>query len=264
MAAIQALPSLPLRIGLPLSVSAAMPLLTKPGLRGGCSQATWTQLPTTVSETVHVGGSRPCRTYMELSIDVGARSLPELAEALCIVFQNSYTASISVELVAERGAIAGGPRSLLPSFTLMRDANSEDDAQAWHALHGSLFMSALPPQGELLSADRANAEGPAQPLLLRIHLLQPSPNWAAFSLGGFQAFVLEGQSPAEQPEQAAARSDVAPKRRTNSARSCLLEVNEKLRALKQGVSTSDDSAIAGQAVSDIHLWKDMQAWPVLQ
>jgi hypothetical protein len=138
----------------------------------------------------------------------------------CIVFQNNYTAAIILEQQIEAcsgGVSADGfvpsapPTVVLPKHDLMRDANCEDDAQAWHAVHQQQFSQPLRDQPSCNgfsggNVGGGNIGGPDRSLSrhggisFRFYLLQPSPNWPVFSLLRLHAYqFVPSQGLRQQP-----------------------------------------------------------------
>lgn len=102
--------------------------------------------------------SRCSRQWYEVSLPTN------LPDNFSLVFQNYYTASISVSQDT-----LDGSKVLLDNFRLMECAHNEIDAQIWHQFSSEEFKH------------KVNINKP-----LKINIYQPSSCWAKFELRNFK------------------------------------------------------------------------------
>ncbi|CAG9321586.1 unnamed protein product [Blepharisma stoltei] len=119
-------------------------------------------LPTTVSSVTMVG-ERPCPCYITLTFRT-----PGPLEY--IVFQNHYTASISIK--QKQNELW---RTILHDFKLTQWPHFENDSQNWCIIPSHFFNTNY---------------DPSSLTEFRIYLTQPSPNWKEFSLKNISCYTI--------------------------------------------------------------------------
>lgn len=112
---------------------------------------------------------------------------PRAVRLRALVFQNYYTATITIEARTSMPPRQHGPneeamaesswRTILEPRSLMAEPHLEDDAQDWHTYDTHDF-------GERPVLDAVRA--------LRFHMLQPSPSWADFGVRHLQCYSFDG------------------------------------------------------------------------
>eukprot|EP00831_Metopus_contortus_P026400 TRINITY_DN22481_c0_g1_i1.p1 TRINITY_DN22481_c0_g1~~TRINITY_DN22481_c0_g1_i1.p1 ORF type:complete len:204 (-),score=28.94 TRINITY_DN22481_c0_g1_i1:66-677(-) len=95
-----------------------------------------------------------------------------------IVFQNFYTYSITVKqgFLASETSSTYTWKTVLRNYKLMKNPHFEGDAQDWHIIKTEQFNSKY---------DRKNLK------VLRIFLIQPSPNWVNFTIRNLSCFSIK-------------------------------------------------------------------------
>eukprot|EP00747_Dinoflagellata_sp_TGD_P201366 gnl/TRDRNA2_/TRDRNA2_74833_c0_seq1.p1 gnl/TRDRNA2_/TRDRNA2_74833_c0~~gnl/TRDRNA2_/TRDRNA2_74833_c0_seq1.p1 ORF type:complete len:172 (+),score=27.68 gnl/TRDRNA2_/TRDRNA2_74833_c0_seq1:29-544(+) len=138
-------------------------------------QGEWVEIQTRQGEVISSPNSLSCEFYIDVHFEGAAAN-----DIAGLVFQNHYTAFVTLEqLLAKDPSAERLHREILPKKRLMHDPHCEDDAQAWHAVYRNQFVQPL--------VD-AEVDRPKQDIVIRMKMLQPSPNWRSFRLRNIKAY----------------------------------------------------------------------------